>query len=1004
MKRILPILFVLAFVQSYAQKTQQSLGTKHTMVVALSDFKVDSLLFLPERDTTFTPYKNGAVVLKQSDSSLYYFAQYWRPMGGAFVKTVYKRSDSLFYQRGGAEYFVAKWGLRAFTVPAGLTATQIGDSIAVTSVLNGLVIGNGSGFATATVDTPLYYSSGMLRIAKASNDSSGYLSYFDWRAFNAKVDPSREVNGVMSITGGGPLNQNRNLSLVNDQLAPPASYYYGTNTVGVKGWFALPEGGGTSPVTSVHGRIGDIVALQSDYSDYYSLLGHTHYGLAPLGGSTGQVLKKLSNNNYDYAWMDDLNNPGSSTGVFVDTIARVGNDIVWRKNFTDYTLEKVWNQYKAGNGLKLAGDTFSLKHITVTADSNILIGTQINDGHKFYLKGQPRIDIGSDATGDTYYRNAFGGMERLAKPIGLIKPVLGFDATGMKPKWEEDKWSDTTSLSSRINLKQNISDTSTVDATRYWVQQNEIWKRNGIDVYYPGTGHVGIGTPTPQAGLEIKGAYSLSTQAALQITDTSAGGYLKLGDATTIAGNFTGAIYGKAYGTLADNRNGVSIYGEPGKDTVANAAVSVDGRLDYAPLVNAKLFRVANFLTDKFYVTASGGLWAAGIPVLNDTAEVKPLGITADGTIYRRSNWIGSGGTGSATDTTSISNRINLKQNNLKSDRSVTISNDSIYLSGEPATWGANKVYGTNASGVKGVQSAAVLNLTTPANGQTLSYYNGEWVNTTPFTATVTSPQSEDQLKWDGSKWVNYSPSSTPSVQFTEFDLYGTADQSTYTNSVFSGKHVRVWREGALQKTSTTYGVNLSGSTITFYPSLAAGEHVYIEASTAAAWTYAVLGSAIVFSTVNNLQISSGSWSATSGGASSYGNTGLSAQVLPSGNSGRIYLDGTSHHGVLGFNATNALSGWSEFEAGLVIAYGVIYKVDGGTLSSSLGSINTAYKYGIYRDGTTGTVKLQSSADGITWSDITTLTYSSTGTLYLACDISGSINSGVIVNPVIVTL
>jgi hypothetical protein len=455
MKRILPILFALAFVQSYAQKTQQSLGTKHTMVVALSDFKVDSLLFLPERDTTFTPYKNGAVVLKQSDSSLYYYAQYWRPMGGAFVKTVYKRNDSLFYQRGGAEYFIAKWGLRAFTVPAGLTATQIGDSISVTTALNGLVIGNGTGFATATVDTPLYYSSGMLRIAKASNDSSGYLSYFDWRAFNAKVDPSREVNGVMSITGGGPLNQNRNLSLVNDQLAPPASYYYGTNTVGVKGWFALPSGGDSNLVTSVHGRIGDIVAQVGDYSFYYSLKDHTHNGLIPIGGSTGQVLKKLSNNNYDVGWQDDLNEPGSVSGVGVDTIAKVGYDLVWRKNFTDYTIADVFHRYSPGNGIKFSNDTISIKHITVTEDSNILIGTQVNSGHRFYLKGQPRFDLGSDATGDTYYRDALGGMARLPKPAGLLKPVMGFSAGTNKPYWKEDEGS-----TNAFTTTTQLSDTS----------------------------------------------------------------------------------------------------------------------------------------------------------------------------------------------------------------------------------------------------------------------------------------------------------------------------------------------------------------------------------------------------------------------------------------------------------------------------------------------------------------------------------------------------------------
>ena len=39
-------------------------------------------------------------------------------------------------------------------------------------------------------------------------------------------------------------DNNGNVSLVNDEATPAASYYYGTDDEGVRGWFALPEGGG----------------------------------------------------------------------------------------------------------------------------------------------------------------------------------------------------------------------------------------------------------------------------------------------------------------------------------------------------------------------------------------------------------------------------------------------------------------------------------------------------------------------------------------------------------------------------------------------------------------------------------------------------------------------------------------------------------------------------------------------------------------------------------------
>ncbi|MFN3330112.1 MAG: hypothetical protein ACK419_04215, partial [Pyrinomonadaceae bacterium] len=39
--------------------------------------------------------------------------------------------------------------------------------------------------------------------------------------------------------------------------------------------------------------------------DGKSDVGHTHNGLAPSGGTTGQVLKKNSNTDYDYSWQSD---------------------------------------------------------------------------------------------------------------------------------------------------------------------------------------------------------------------------------------------------------------------------------------------------------------------------------------------------------------------------------------------------------------------------------------------------------------------------------------------------------------------------------------------------------------------------------------------------------------------------------------------------------------------------------------------------------------------------
>lgn len=54
------------------------------------------------------------------------------------------------------------------------------------------------------------------------------------------VSESRAINTDLSLTGGGDLSANRTLTLVNDALSPGNSYYYGTDSLGNKGWFLLP--------------------------------------------------------------------------------------------------------------------------------------------------------------------------------------------------------------------------------------------------------------------------------------------------------------------------------------------------------------------------------------------------------------------------------------------------------------------------------------------------------------------------------------------------------------------------------------------------------------------------------------------------------------------------------------------------------------------------------------------------------------------------------------------
>ena len=65
-----------------------------------------------------------------------------------------------------------------------------------------------------------------------------------------KVSNTVQVVGSQSITGGGALSSNATLTLVNDNVSPGNSYFYGTSSGGSKGWYSLTTAISSSPALS----------------------------------------------------------------------------------------------------------------------------------------------------------------------------------------------------------------------------------------------------------------------------------------------------------------------------------------------------------------------------------------------------------------------------------------------------------------------------------------------------------------------------------------------------------------------------------------------------------------------------------------------------------------------------------------------------------------------------------------------------------------------------------
>jgi hypothetical protein len=88
--------------------------------------------------------------------------------------------------------------------------------------------------------------------------------------------------------------------------------------------------GAAASAVSTHEAQGDphpgyLTPAEGDAA--YAALVHSHNGLAPTGGTTGQVLKKSSNTNYDYAWAADATSEGGGVTLaeVIDTLYPVGS-------------------------------------------------------------------------------------------------------------------------------------------------------------------------------------------------------------------------------------------------------------------------------------------------------------------------------------------------------------------------------------------------------------------------------------------------------------------------------------------------------------------------------------------------------------------------------------------------------------------------------------------------------------------------------------------------------
>ena len=123
---------------------------------------------------------------------------------------------------------------------------DLGDVTALGATAGQSLVFNAGTWGPATVgtgSTVVDATASVKGVVQLAGDLGGTAASPTVPGLASKASTSTTITGATSLTGGGSLAANRTLSLINDLATPGNTYYYGTNSIGTKGFFAIPTGG-----------------------------------------------------------------------------------------------------------------------------------------------------------------------------------------------------------------------------------------------------------------------------------------------------------------------------------------------------------------------------------------------------------------------------------------------------------------------------------------------------------------------------------------------------------------------------------------------------------------------------------------------------------------------------------------------------------------------------------------------------------------------------------------
>lgn len=158
------------------------------------------------------------------------------------------------------------------------TATTT-PAITISTSISGLLYGNGTALAAATVSAPLSYSAGTLSIPVATSSANGYLSSTDWSTFNSKQSVAAPVTYTSNFSVGATdvwIINNKSGSSCTATLPTASSYTgrvlyfqnYQAQTLISASSNVVPMAGGAAGTAILAAVAGDTCTLVSDGTNW----------------------------------------------------------------------------------------------------------------------------------------------------------------------------------------------------------------------------------------------------------------------------------------------------------------------------------------------------------------------------------------------------------------------------------------------------------------------------------------------------------------------------------------------------------------------------------------------------------------------------------------------------------------------------------------------------------------------------------------------------------------